>query len=78
MFDDGVQYEASKARIRATLSATVEEVGGRVEARYSDGCWYDARIVSLPGIDIEINWMCNIILKMCWTVLIFAFLYNIF
>lgn len=50
IFDDGHKYDATRARIRGISNETVEAVGTRVEARFTDGYWYPAQIASLPGI----------------------------
>ena len=47
LFEDGVQYPASSARINAGNKSL--QIGSEVSARYSDGQWYPAKILSLPG-----------------------------
>ena len=46
-FEDGVNYKATRARIRSSSSEiTIDDV---VEARFSDARWYTARVIQLPG-----------------------------
>jgi len=46
-FDDDVQYNATAARIKGNGGKW--EIGTRIEARYTDGYWYSATIMKLPG-----------------------------
>ena len=52
--EDGVHYKVSKHKIQSKSRGLF--VGDKVTARYSDGHWYDAVILEVPGGSIY-NWL---------------------
>ena len=47
LFEDGVEYTVSSARMNAGNESL--QIWSEVSGRYSDGQWYPAKILSFPG-----------------------------